>query len=571
MSRTAGAALLDALTAQGVSHLFANLGSDHPSIVEALAAARAAGRPVPRLLTCPNEMVAMSAAHGFWQATGEPQAVLVHVECGTQSLGGAVHNAAKGRAPIFVFAGASPYTQHGELPGSRNEFIQWIQDVHDQRGIVREYMRYAGEVRTGLNVEQLVARAFQFALSEPKGPVYLVGAREVMEGPALPEPPAARRAAVAPTALDPASLGALGRSLLDAKRPLVVSSYLGRNPAAVEPLVRLCRRLGIGVLDSVPAAVNFPHDDPLYQGSQWNEPVQNEALASADLVLVIDSDVPWIPLVSRPQAAARVVHIDVDPLKEQMPLWDIGAAVCHRATARTALEQLLAWLDGRAIDERGVAERAAHWHRLHANRARRLAAEARGCPDGRMTAGFFMSRLRAACGADTLFLNESISNYQAVFDHLRPSRPGSIVTSGGGSLGWSGGAAVGAKLARPDLTVVALAGDGSFMFSAPSPTFWMARRYDAPFLQVIFNNRGWRSPKLSTLALHPDGHAAHGGDFGTSFEPSPDYVGIAAAAGGAWGRQVRDPAEVDTAIAAALAAVREERRCAVLDILLDHH
>ena len=123
----------------------------------------------------------MSAAHGFAQLTGRPQAVIVHVECGTQALAGAVHNAAKGRVPMLVFAGASPFTQEGEARGSRNEFIQWIQDVHNQRGIVRGYMKYDNEIRTGLNVKQLVHRALQIAASDPKGPAYLMGAREVIE------------------------------------------------------------------------------------------------------------------------------------------------------------------------------------------------------------------------------------------------------------------------------------------------------------------------------------------------------------------------------------------------------
>jgi acetolactate synthase-1/2/3 large subunit len=133
-------------------------------------------------------MVGMSAAHGYWQASGVPQAVVVHVECGTQALAGALHNAAKGRAPMVIFAGASPYTQHGELKGSRNEFIQWIQDVHDQRGLVRGYMKYDNELRTGRNVKEIVHRALQFANSDPKGPVYLMGAREVMEEEVEPTP-----------------------------------------------------------------------------------------------------------------------------------------------------------------------------------------------------------------------------------------------------------------------------------------------------------------------------------------------------------------------------------------------
>jgi acetolactate synthase-1/2/3 large subunit len=183
---TASTALLEALAEAGVDYIFANFGSDHPALVEAIAEARALGRAIPDIVTCPNEMVAMSCAHGHAQMSGRAQAVIVHVECGTQSLGGAVHNAAKGRIPIFVFAGLSPFTQEGELKGGRNEFIQWIQDVPDQRGIVRQYMKYDNEFRTAKNVKQITHRAMQIAHSDPKGPVYVVGAREVMEEAAEP-------------------------------------------------------------------------------------------------------------------------------------------------------------------------------------------------------------------------------------------------------------------------------------------------------------------------------------------------------------------------------------------------
>src|SRR5437868_6654499 len=177
---TTSAAFLEALHEGGVEYLFANFGSDHPGILESLAEARSKGRELPKVVTCPSEFVALCAAHGYAQATGRAQAVVVHVECGTQSLGGAVHNAAKGRVPVLVFAGASPFTQEGELKGSRNEFIQWIQDVPDQRGIVRQYMKYDHEFRTGRNIKPIVRRAMQLAHSDPKGPVYVVGAREVM-------------------------------------------------------------------------------------------------------------------------------------------------------------------------------------------------------------------------------------------------------------------------------------------------------------------------------------------------------------------------------------------------------
>ncbi|BBD01507.1 acetolactate synthase I/II/III large subunit [Sphingobium sp. YG1] len=517
-------------------------------------------------------MVGMSAAHGHWQVSGKAQAVIVHVECGTQALAGAVHNAAKGRAPMLIFAGASPFTQHGEMTGSRNEFIQWIQDVHDQRGLVRGYMRYDNEIRTGRNVKELVHRAFQFALSQPQGPVYLMGAREVMEEEVAPTPDEALAwRPIDPPGLNPDMVATIGQALLDARRPLIVTSFVGRNPAAVAPLVALCEQLGIGLLESVPNAMNFPHDHDLYVGNQWNQPRLQQELDSADVILVIDSDVPWIPTVSRPAENARIFHIDADPLKEQMPLWRIRAQGVCRADARIALEQLLAWAQSRTISTEEIAGRCVFWKARHDQRQRQLLAAEAKPENGVIMPEYFVSRVRAAQTPEMIFVNEGISNYHVVFDHLDLVEPGTIFTSGGGSLGWNGGAAIGVKLARPDATVVALTGDGSFMFTVPSSVHWMARRYETPFLQIVFNNRGWKSPKLSTLAVHPEGWAAQAHQIDTSFEPSPDYVGIAAAAGGAWGRQVRHPDEVDEAIAEALAMVREHRRAAVLDVWLDHH
>src|SRR5215470_7655425 len=119
---TGASALIEALIEAGISHLFVNLGSDHPAIVEALAQANATGKPSPKVITCPNEMVALTCAQGYTQISGEAQAVLVHVDCGTQALAGAVHNVAKCRVPVLILAGASPYTQEGELRGTRNEF-----------------------------------------------------------------------------------------------------------------------------------------------------------------------------------------------------------------------------------------------------------------------------------------------------------------------------------------------------------------------------------------------------------------------------------------------------------------
>jgi len=564
---TASSAFLEALTEAGVSYIFANFGSDHPALVEAIAEARANGRTIPTIITAPFEMVGLSAAQGYAQVSGQPQAVVVHVECGTQSLAGAVHNAAKGRAPVLIFAGLSPFTQEGELKGSRNEFIQWIQDVYDQRGIVREYMKYDNEFRTGTNIKQIVHRAFQFANSDPKGPVYLVGAREVMEEEV--EPVATDIAVwqpIQPCALPAAGISAILAAIEKAERPIIVTSFAGRNPDAVTELVRFCETLGIGLLESVPSAMNFPHSNPLYQGSHWNHPFQNPVLAEADMVLVLDSDVPWIPTVSRPHADATIYHIDIDPLKQSMPLWYIPAVQSFRADAETALRQLNEAAAALTPDDARISRRRAHFAALHRQRAADLAD--REQPGEHLSTAYVMARLRALLDKDSIVLNEGITNYPEVVDHIAPTEPGSFFASGGGSLGWNGGAAIGAKLAAPDKTVVAVTGDGSYMFSVPSSVHWMARHYDAPFLHVVLNNRGWKAPRYSALAVHPNGYAANTADLDVNFDPPPDYAGIAAAAGGSYARSVRTVADVDDALREALRVVRQEGRCAVLDIWL---
>jgi acetolactate synthase-1/2/3 large subunit len=372
---------------------------------------------------------------------------------------------------------------------------------------------------------------------------------------------------LAPSALPADGVRSLVDALAGARRPLVVTSYLGRNPDAVDGLVRLCRRLGVGVLESVPSRVNFPADDPLYQGCQWNEQRPNAVLAAADVILVIDSDVPWIPTVNRPRGDAAIYHIDVDPLKQQMPLWHIPARQAFRADAATALAQLNEHAGSSRIDPAAIAERTAHYAALHDQRRRVLLERERPAGDA-ITPEYLTACVRQRLDASTIVINEGISSYHTICDHLGIARAGGMLASGGSSLGWNGGAAIGAKLARPDHTVISLTGDGSYMFSMPSVVHWMARRYRTPFLQVVYNNGGWKSPKLSMLALHPAGHGSRAGDLGIAFEPAPDYAGIAAAAGGAFARTVERAADLEAALDAALDAVRRERRCAVVDVAL---
>jgi len=567
---TTGTAFLEALQEAGVSYIFANLGSDHPAIIESLAIAKKENKKLPTVITCPHEFVALTAAHGYAQATGEPQAVIVHVECGTQNLGGAIHNAARSRVPVLIFAGASPYTQENELTGSRNEFIHWIQDVFDQRGIVRGYTKYDNEIRTGTNVKQLVYRALQIAKSEPMGPVYLMGPREAMEEETEPVTMNSELwQPISPVAIPPQKIAELAKDLLSAKNPLIVTSYLGRNTEAVGELIRLSEHLAIPVIESIPHHMNFPANHPMHCGSYWNTN-QNELLAEADFVLVLDSDVPWIQTRNKPSDEATIYYIDVDPLKEQMPLWYIPSKSFIKADSFIAVQQINQYLqdNSSSIDQDIVSKRWEKFSHIH-NRQIEEKRRIEQAESDVITPEYLTACVREVMDENTIVLNEGITNYGVISNHIEVNTPGSYYASGAGSLGWHGGAAIGMKLAKPDKTIVSLTGDGSYFFSIPATVHWMAKRYNTPFLQVIYNNSGWKAPKLSTLGVHPHGVANETEQFWVNFDPPSDLSKIAEAAGDAHPIKVTERSKLKDALQEGMKLVKQGRS-AVIDVCIPH-
>jgi len=561
---SASDALLGGLHEAGVTYIFGNLGSDHASIVESVARARGEGRPLPGVVLCPHEGMAIAAAHGYAQVTGQAQAVFVHVDVGTQNMGGGISNALHGRVPVFIFAGLTPYTLEGELPGSRNRSATYLQDVPDQGGIVRQYVKWDYSIRTGKNVKQLVQRAMQIAHSDPKGPVYLTGAREVLEEASPADAlPRHKWSPIAPTALTEQNVAQVAQALVRARKPLLVTSYSGRNPACVAELLRLCERLAVPVVEERPIHMNFPADHPLHMGYQ-----ANRLIAEADVIVVLDSDVPWIPSSrQKPREDAQVFYIDVDPLKETIPLWYMPSECFLRADSTVALKQLNQYLDGQpSLDEAQHASRMAAARAEHETLRQGWARKTSPGKDGALTPEYVTACLRELVDADTIIVNEAVTSASAIFQNLPRTKPGTFFGSGGSSLGWAGGAALGTKLAAPDKDVVCFTGDGSFYFINPSAVFWTARRYNAPFLTIVFNNQGWNATQENFKRIHGDGAAGDISDC-VSLAPSADFADIAQAAGGALARTVRHAQELPEALAQAMQAVRNGQ-CAVVDVRL---
>ena len=449
-------------------------------------------------------MVAMSMADGFARVTGKPQCVLVHVDVGTQMLGCAMHNASVARCPVIVFAGLSPFTLDGEMRGSRTEYIHWLQDAPDQKAIVSQFCRYSGEFKSGKNIKQVLNRAIQFATSDPKGPSYLMGAREVMEEEITPYKLDQREwEPVSPTGLAPDAIEAVVGAVVNAQEPLIIAGYTGRNHATVDLLVKLVGLIpGIRVIDGLGSDVCFPYSHRASLGVQIGS---SEATKTADVILVLDCDVPWIPTRCRPRKDANIFHIDVDPLKQNMPLHYLPASHRYRADSETALRQLTTYIQSHS--RYSVLSKSepytSRWAKLaqdHAQRLERLAQMA--APPTNLldppSTSYLCSQLRKSCPAETIFTVEAVTNAPFVYDQLQVDKPGRLVNGGGGGLGWSGGGTLGVKLGADYLAggankgnfVCEIVGDGTYLFGVPGTVYWIASRYEIPTLTIVLSNKG---------------------------------------------------------------------------------
>jgi acetolactate synthase-1/2/3 large subunit len=553
--KTAAYTLLEYSARNGIDFIFTNLGSDHPAFIEAFAEMQKQGQPMPRIVVCPHEMTALSAAHGYAMVTRRPQLVLVHVDVGTQNLGGSVHNAARGRVPAIVIAGLSPVTDGSLRVGTRNEFIHHIQDMPRQHEIVSPYMKWCYELRAPESVRSVMARAIQISTSQPEGPVYITGAREIWEGrePAPAESsedwPASQLGGLSETAV-----AELHQALTASKRPIVITSYLGRHPRAVELLVEISNRIGVGVCEVSPAYLNFPGTHENHLGY-----TRNSFVDEADLILLLDVDVPWIKSKVEPRQGTRVFHIDIDPLKTGIGYWHYPAQRIYQADTLSTLDQLAAMSKGEAPGRESRRE----WIRSLQQRAQ---------PGPRASSGTITpEELTEAVGdlisERTVVVFEAPTCTELIPTILKLNKPGSYYNSGGAGLGWGINASIGLKLARPDAEVIALVGDGCYMFGVPSSAYWVSNTYRTPFLTIVYNNGGWNAPKYSTLGVHPDGTAKQNDTYWVTVGSGARFADIAAAAGSAEAFRVTAREELRQTLQRALQTVRDGRS-AVVDVIV---
>src|ERR1700733_5504032 len=156
---TAGSAFLKALAEAGVSYLFTGQPGDHSGMLELLVLAQEDRNSavLPRFFSCPDDVIALSAAQAYAMVAMGPQAVVIHDDADTLHLQAELSMAKRDRTPLLILA------ESEEPPGAPPA-----------------YLKHSMTIRAGQQVKYLVHRALQIARTEPRGPVRLVGSREVM-------------------------------------------------------------------------------------------------------------------------------------------------------------------------------------------------------------------------------------------------------------------------------------------------------------------------------------------------------------------------------------------------------
>jgi acetolactate synthase-1/2/3 large subunit len=555
---TAGGALLARLKAVGVDYIFANSGTDFPPIIEGLAEAAAKDIALPRAIVIPHEHAAMGMAHGYYLATGRPQAVMAHTNVGLANCAIGAINMATEHVPVLLFSGRTPTLEQGRL-GARTVPIGWGQEMRDQTALVREATKWDYELRFPEQALEIVDRAYAIASSTPRGPVYVSLPREVLCEP-CPADGLNAPSRMAPVGVGPAA-GALetAASWLVAARHAVIVAQRGAGSAeGFAALAALADAWAIPVVHYWPTHIAIPTDHPMSVGSN-PEPW----LSEADVVLVLNCLAPWSPEVNKLPPGCRVIQAGPDPLYSRFPVRNFAADLSLVGEPGDIVLGLSRAMQ--AYRPEGCAERRASVSAAadEIRTATRLAAERGGVGEQMTKAWVSLCLSRAIEGLDATVLSE----LGCPMDPMTLRAPGSWYQEPhSGGLGWSFPCALGMQLAQPERLIIPTMGDGSYMFANPVACHQIAESLGLPVLVLVLNNHEWGAVRRAVLGTYPEGYAARMNQMPlVSLDPTPDFAQVAAASR-AWSARVDVAGELPEVLAAAIGHVRTKRTQALVEI-----
>ncbi len=556
--QTGADVFIQRLTELGIVTLFANAGTDFPPIVEAISRASVNGTAI-RAIAVPHENLAVAMAYGHYLMSGGPQALMLHVNVGTANAICMLMKAYRERIPLLVAAGRTPFTETGSA-ASRSLFIHWSQEMFDQAGLVRETVKWDYEVTTPAQIRPALDRALSLASSDPKGPVYLMLPREVLAGPVpvgstaqAPQVPTRRLSA------DPAAIDEAAEILARAQKPLVITASLGQYPTAVDALARLAERFAIPVVSHVPKSLCLPTDHPMHMGF-----APARFVAEADAIIVLECDVPWIPKDVSPPKHCKVIHMGLDPLFARYGIRNFPCDLAIPGDPALSLAMLVEAFGRCKPGKDKIEQRRRSLTAIRETRRAQLDAQYVRVRDQTPIHPIALTRAIDRIKGDAILINE----LGVQIDHLNLTALGTYFQqSAAGGLGWGLGAALGIKLAAPQRFVIAVVGDGSYMFGNPTPAHYIARAYDLPVLFVVTNNRGWASVRSETRAMYPDGDASQANQMPlVDLQPTPRFEAVVTASDG-YGERVERPEQLAPALERAVQAVKVEKRQALVNVV----
>jgi acetolactate synthase I/II/III large subunit len=572
----------------GVDYATLNPGATTRGLHESLVTY--GGNQAPEVITCCHEEIAVAMAEGYYLATGRPQVTLVHNIVGLQHASKAIYEAWLNNTPMLILGGTGPLDASHRRP-----WIDWIHTAQVQGQLVRDYVKWDDQPQGAASVAESVLRAYQIAMTEPKGPVYLCFDVELQESPLpadfqLPDP-ARFRPPAAPGG-NAEAIAEAAQALLDAEWPVLVVEGLGRTPGGPEALQSLAELLGLPVLE---------------QGSTFNLPNRHrlnltganvEVLKDADLVVsvgvrdieavlkrpvsepgIVPAGLPRTPsgynrrYESLTPEGSRFIRIGLtDYGVKSWPssygrLYPADVAIMGDATqvlqalARQCQEGMTGAVRGR------VATRSARAEKLHSTVYDRFQKDLQERWWGQQpisTARLAAEVWEAIKGEDWVLAHGSLSGWER---RLWEMTEGSRCIAGGGGTGTGMGVALGVALAfrGTDKVCVSIQNDGDLLYTPGS--LWTAAAHDIPMLVVMFNNRSYyqdvgHQTAITKIRQRPLENVGVGVNLD---RPATDFAMLAQSFNLYGDGPILDPEAIRPALARGLKAVKEEGRLALID------
>ena len=555
---TVGEAYVTLLAERGIEYLFANAGSDFGPVIEGLAKAQATGAPHPIPVTCPHENTALHMAIGYYLVTGRAQAVMVHTNVGTANGLLGLMNAARGGVPMLFSAGRTPINEDS-IAGHKDVDINWTQEMYDQAGMLRESVKWDYELRNAEQLETVVDRALAIARSEPVGPVYLTLPREViarrLESFTYRTP--AKQQVAAPPAPDPATLDRVADLLAHAEAPLIIASAAGRALDVMAPLAALAERFAIPVVQYRNRFVSLPSDHPMNLGFE-----PQPLLSQADVVLVLDSVVPWLPHQHKLKEDAVVVHMAPDPLYRFVPVRGHQSDIALTSAIGLGLFLLADAIrpDAGRIEARRtrLAEARA---KILDERKRLFEAKKGQVPIHPAWLSHCIDRVK---DVESIVVTEA----GLMQEYVTTTQPATLFSATAASgLGAGTGTALGAKLAAPERFVIGAYGDGAYMFGNPIATHFVSAESNLPLLHIVFNNNVWQAVRNSTNRVMPGGYAQKSNRPPLTYLDTANKYEKAVEVADGYGERVSEPDKLMGALERARKVVEIEKRQALLNVI----